>query len=263
MKKTILIIILFALCVSISSAGITDKLRAVIAAKNAGGAGDFCDGLSSPDFCADWVGAGADDELCSSNPCNSTWDSLLGTDSEISVAGNALVSSLADTGTYIRVDDGADETETYHEFVVQASSTTMTGSYGQIAKYKEKDSSPVNVTIEWKIISNSWEGFKISYYNGSGTSFDVCENADGLNPVAETPYRIKTYYIVNGAASDFKYWIYDSEDELICSFDAAAFDATGGTGIGEYDLGTPSANISTAGTYSMTNFWFDTTDLNP
>jgi len=38
MKKTILIIILFALCVSISSAGVTDKLRAVIAAKNAGGA---------------------------------------------------------------------------------------------------------------------------------------------------------------------------------------------------------------------------------
>ena len=35
MKKTILIIILFALCVSISSAGVTDKLRAVIAAKNA------------------------------------------------------------------------------------------------------------------------------------------------------------------------------------------------------------------------------------
>ena len=34
MKKTILIIILFALCVSISSAGVTDKLRAVIAAKN-------------------------------------------------------------------------------------------------------------------------------------------------------------------------------------------------------------------------------------
>jgi len=36
MKKPILIIILFALCVSISSAGVTDKLRAVIAAKNAG-----------------------------------------------------------------------------------------------------------------------------------------------------------------------------------------------------------------------------------
>ena len=36
MKKTILIIILFALCVSISSAGVTDKLRAVVAAKNAG-----------------------------------------------------------------------------------------------------------------------------------------------------------------------------------------------------------------------------------
>ena len=35
MKKTILVILLLAFCVSISGAGITDKLRAVIAAKNA------------------------------------------------------------------------------------------------------------------------------------------------------------------------------------------------------------------------------------
>ena len=38
MKKTILAILLLAFCVSISGAGITDKLRAVIAAKNTGGA---------------------------------------------------------------------------------------------------------------------------------------------------------------------------------------------------------------------------------
>ena len=38
MKKTILAILILAFCVSISGAGITDKLRAVIAAKNAGGA---------------------------------------------------------------------------------------------------------------------------------------------------------------------------------------------------------------------------------
>ena len=36
MKKTILAILILAFCVSISGAGITDKLRAVIAAKNAG-----------------------------------------------------------------------------------------------------------------------------------------------------------------------------------------------------------------------------------
>ena len=52
MKKTILTILLLAFCVSISGAGITDKLRAVIAAKNAGGAA-ACDTVTpfqvSPD----------------------------------------------------------------------------------------------------------------------------------------------------------------------------------------------------------------------
>ena len=45
MKKTILTILLLAFCVSISGAGITDKLRAVIAAKNAAApGGDSCPG---------------------------------------------------------------------------------------------------------------------------------------------------------------------------------------------------------------------------
>ena len=41
MKKTILTLFLLAMCVSISGAGITDKLRAVIAAKNAGAACEY------------------------------------------------------------------------------------------------------------------------------------------------------------------------------------------------------------------------------
>ena len=55
MKKTILTILLLAFCVSISGAGITDKLRAVIAAKNAGGGGachsgpEYSDGFATPD----------------------------------------------------------------------------------------------------------------------------------------------------------------------------------------------------------------------
>ena len=60
MKKTILTILLLAFCVSISGAGITDQMRRVIAAKNAGGASgasfsDLFNRSSSDSLGANWT----------------------------------------------------------------------------------------------------------------------------------------------------------------------------------------------------------------
>ena len=63
MKKTILTILILAFCVSISGAGITDKLRAVIAAKNAGGGAPTCGStpyIDQPTVNDNWALASSD-----------------------------------------------------------------------------------------------------------------------------------------------------------------------------------------------------------
>ena len=142
MKKLILVILLLAFCVSISSAGVTDKLRAVIAAKNAGDeeppapgstftfvASSVYDSASSASAtCSKPTGTVENDIIFALTERNNTTAATVVPDGW-SVAGNHNYSTNFLQTLYYKVagdSEGADYTWTWGEATTRMSLTCVT-----------------------------------------------------------------------------------------------------------------------------------------
>ena len=183
MKKTILIIILFALCVSISSAGVTDKLRAVIAAKNAGSAEPPSGQAFSDAF------AYSDGELNSVS--SGAWVKLTGSDASVS---SGVFTILNDT-VYV-YDTPTDTISQYAAVQFLTGVSTYTGVY---VRQETNDST---ATKAYCLRNNNGLGLQVRYCNGASCTDIDFHAAGDISANDSLGFEVTG----TGAATQWKSW---------------------------------------------------------
>ena len=147
MKKIILAILILAFCVSISGAGITDKLRAVIAAKNAGGGGagqTFSDAFAYSDGELESVSSGV-------------WEKLVGNDSSVA---SGLFGLVVDA-IYIY----ATPVDTISQYAaVQLNPVSVAAYNGLYLRHVDKDAAD---TKAYALRSNQSDSMSLRYCTGT------------------------------------------------------------------------------------------------
>ena len=194
MKKTILTILILAFCVSISGAGITDKLRAVIAAKNApagGGAPTYSHHLKCEDDAATTVVVNDGTEA--------DWITLFIPDSRLDTEDfNDPTVYKVDSGAFyfdggrdgIESDLWDDEKFELKFWIRLDNSAPGGGQYEQWFQIGDTDfSTDQNEVMVWRTSSSDEICVGIKGNNASATQKERCTN--DWSPSADTWYMIR------------------------------------------------------------------------
>ena len=184
MKKIILTIFLLTFCVSISGAGITDKLRAVIAAKNAGGAPP-----SGKSFSDDF----------STDPFTSRFGYL--TSGTFYFAEDAVAAANQSAGSAIYYNVG--QTDTTNQYVKISSNESGycgvafrsdgTGSNGYYAVFINANNATFDLWDEDGVVSEIEDLGAVTYTAGTPIGVTICGSGAStvvrlwLNVTADAP----------------------------------------------------------------------------